>query len=232
MTSVLMVLSGADHWTLKDGTEHPSGVWAEEFVTPYEAFRDQGYDVTVATPGGVKPTIDQLSLGVSGGLPRTTRRIAERLASLQFVLDAPADLHEVDPDDFDLLFYSGGHGPMEDLAYDAADGQILTRRLEAGKPLALLCHAPAAMLAAKGADGAWPFAGYRMTGLSNTEERVNPFAWKAKWWLETRLKEKGARFSAGLPLLPHVVEDRALLTGQNPQSSQRLADRAIEMLGR
>ncbi|MBK0331594.1 type 1 glutamine amidotransferase domain-containing protein [Brachybacterium sp. MASK1Z-5] len=232
MTSVLMVLSGADHWTLRDGTEHPTGVWAEEFAVPYETFREQGFDVTVATPDARVPTIDRLSLGISGGMPWTMKRIAQKIETLRPVLDAPANLYEVDPDAFDLLFYSGGHGPMEDLAHDAADGRILTRRLAQNRPLALLCHAPAAMLAAKGEDGSWPFAGRRLTALSNTEERLNPFAWKATWWLETRLKEKGADYSAGLPLRPHVVEDRSLLTGQNPQSSQRLAERCIEMLGR
>lgn len=227
MTAVLMVLSAADHWTLKDGTEHPSGVWAEEFVVPYELFTDAGFDVTVATPGGRTPTIDQLSLGISGGLPNKTKRIAADVERLRPVLDHPANLADQNPDDYDIVFYSGGHGPMEDLAVDKISGSLLTNRLASGKPVALLCHAPAAAFAAKNADGSWPFRGYRMTGLSNAEERLNPFAWKAKWLLENRLKEEGADYSSGFPLRPHIVVDRNLYTGQNPQSSEKLAKRMI-----
>jgi len=129
------------------------------------------------------------------------------------------------------MFYSGGHGPMEDLSVDETSGRLLDKRLHQRRPLALLCHAPAAAFAAVDDDGSWPFSGYRMTGLSNAEERLNPFAWKAKWLLETRLKEQGADYSAGVPLRPHVVVDRNLYTGQNPQSSERLAQRLIADLG-
>lgn len=227
MTSVLMVLSAARHWTLRDGTLHPTGVWAEEFVVPYQLFMDSGFDVTVATPGGKQPVIDKLSLGISGGLPGKTRRIAAELERLQTVLAHPANLADMDPDDFDLVFYSGGHGPMEDLAVDPVSGALLTRRLKSGRPLALLCHAPAASLAAKNPDGSWPFNGYRMTGLSNREERLNSFAWKAKWLLEDRLKQAGADYSKGIPLRPHIVHHRNLYTGENPQSSEKLARQVI-----
>lgn len=230
MTAVLMVLSAARHWTLKDGTLHPTGVWAEEFAVPYQLFTDAGFDVTVAAPGGKQPVIDQLSLGLSGGLPSKTKKIATDVQRLQPVLDHPANLSDMDPDDFDLVFYSGSHGPMEDLAVDEVSGALLTKRLASGRPLALLCHAPAAALAAENPDGSWPFAGYRMTGLSNREERLNKFAWKAKWLLEDRLKEAGADYSKGLPLRPHMVHDHNLYTGQNPQSSEQLARRLITEL--
>ncbi|MET9258701.1 type 1 glutamine amidotransferase domain-containing protein [Amycolatopsis sp. NPDC004079] len=228
MTKVLQVLSAARVWTLKDGTEHPTGFWAEEFVVPYTLFAEAGWDVTVATPGGKQPVVDNLSLGVKGGvLPRTAKKLKAELDRLSPVLAQPADLSEVDPDDFDVVFYSGGHGPMEDLAVDPVSGALLTERLASARPLALLCHAPAAALAAKNPDGTWPFAGYRMTGLSNVEERFNPFAWKAKWLLEDRLKEAGADYVAGLPLKSHVIVDRTLYTGQNPGSSAALARRII-----
>ncbi|UKD58085.1 type 1 glutamine amidotransferase domain-containing protein [Amycolatopsis sp. FU40] len=229
MTKVLQVLSAARVWTLKDGTEHPTGFWAEEFVVPYTLFTDAGWDVTVATPGGKRPVVDQLSLGVKGGvLPHTAKKLKAGLERLAPVLAEPADLSEADPDDFDVVFYSGGHGPMEDLAVDPVSGALLTTRLASARPLALLCHAPAAALAAKNPDGSWPFAGYRMTGLSNVEERFNPFAWKAKWLLEDRLKEAGADYTSGLPLKSHVIVDRSLYTGQNPGSSAALARRIID----
>ena len=87
---------------------------------------------------------------------------------------------------------------MEYLAYDPVSGALLTRRLASGKPLVLLCHSPAASLAAHNDDGSWPFAGYRTTGLSNAEERLNTFGWKAPWYLEDRLKENGADYSKAL----------------------------------
>jgi len=228
MIRVLQVLSAARVWTLKDGTEHPTGFWAEEFVVPYTLFTEAGWDVTLATPGGREPVVDQLSLGLKGGvLPHTAKKLKAELDRLAPVLEKPADLSELDPDDFDVVFYSGGHGPMEDLAVDATSGALLTKRLASGRPVALLCHAPAAALAAANPDGSWPFAGYTMTGLSNAEERLNPFAWKAKWLLEDRLKEAGADYTSGLPLKSKVVVDRNLYTGQNPGSSAALARRII-----
>jgi putative intracellular protease/amidase len=224
MTRVLQVLSAARVWTLKDGTEHPTGFWAEEFVVPYTLFTEADWDVTVATPDGKQPVVDQLSLGLRGGvLPPRAKELRAELDRLASVLAKPANLSEMDPDEFDVVFYSGGHGPMEDLAVDEVSGALLTKRLASGRPLALLCHAPAASLAANNADGSWPFAGYTMTGLSNVEERLNPFAWKAKWLLEDRLKEAGANYTAGLPLKSNIVVDRNLYTGQNPGSSAALA---------
>lgn len=228
MTRVLQVLSAARVWTLRDGTEHPTGFWAEEFVVPYTLFTEAGWEVTLATPGGRPPVVDRLSLGVKGGvLPRTAKQLTAELDRLALVLAHPADLSDMDPGDFDVVFYSGGHAPMEDLAVDEVSGALLTKRLASGRPVALLCHAPAAALAAKNPDGSWPFAGYTMTGLSNAEERLNPFAWKAKWLLEDRLKEAGAKYTAGLPLKSNVVVDRNLYTGQNPGSSAALARRLI-----
>jgi putative intracellular protease/amidase len=228
MTSVLMVLSAADHWTLHDGTEHPSGFWAEEFVVPYELFTKAGWDITVATPGGKVPTLDRLSLGLSGGLPTKTRKIEAKLDQLAPVLSTPANLSDVDAAAFDLVFYPGGHGPMEDLAYDKTSGSLLANRLASGKPLALLCHAPAAILAATAPDGSSPFAGYQMTGLSNREELLNRFAKKAPWLLEDKLKETGVDYVRGrLPLRPFIVVDGNLYTGQNPQSSEKLAEQLV-----
>lgn len=233
MTSVLMALTAARFWTLKDGTRHPTGFWAEEFVVPYDTFRDAGWHVTIATPGGATPVVDELSLSLKGGgLPTTTRRLRERLAALELVLSHPAVLADVDVDAFDLVFYPGGHGPMEDLAVDRVSGALLTARLDSGRPLALLCHAPAAILAAIREDGTNAFAGRAMTGLSNAEERLNPFAWKAKWLLEDKVKEAGVEYTKALvPLRPHVVVDGNLYTGQNPQSSHQLATRLVHDLG-
>ena len=228
MTSVLIVVSAADRLTLNDGTTHPTGYWAEELAEPHRIFASAGWDITVATPGGVAPTADRLSLGLAGGLPAKTRAVADYLRRHDSVLAHPKVLADTDPDEYDVVFYPGGHGPMEDLAVDADSGRILTAVLESGRPLALLCHAPAATLAARRADGTWPFEGYRMTGLSNTEERLNRFARKAPWLLQDRLVESGAIYSNGrLPLRPYLVVDRNLYTGQNPASSAMLAHKLV-----
>ncbi|HEX4558876.1 MAG TPA: DJ-1/PfpI family protein [Mycobacterium sp.] len=228
MTSVLIVVSAANHWTLNDGTSHLTGYWAEELAQPHQIFTAAGWDITIATPGGVAPTMDRLSLGLAGGLPPKTRAVADYLRQLDSALSHPKVLADVDPNDFDVVFYPGGHGPMEDLAVDADSGRILTAVLESGRPLALLCHGPAATLAAQREDRTWPFEGYRMTALSNAEERLNPFARKAPWLLQDRLVESGAIYSKGrLPLRPYLVVDRNLYTGQNPASSAMLAHKLV-----
>ncbi|MFF8430388.1 type 1 glutamine amidotransferase domain-containing protein [Streptomyces sp. NPDC016566] len=195
---------------------------------PHKIFSEAGADITIATPGGKAPTLDRLSMSRTAGLPSKLREVARYLDSIQSPLNSPEALENIDPDQFDAVFYPGGRGPMEDLADDPVSGALLTRTLHSGKPLALLCHAPAATLAAKNEDGIWPFAGYRMTGLSNAEEKLNGFGRKAPWFLEDRLREGGADYvKARLPLLPFVVVDRNLYTGQNPTSSERLAKRLV-----
>ncbi|MGD9528580.1 type 1 glutamine amidotransferase domain-containing protein [Pseudonocardia sp.] len=232
MTAVLFVVTAADRWTLKDGTVHPSGFWGEELAVPHKIFSAAGWDITIATPGGTPPTLDRLSMSRTAGWPSTIREVARYLDSIRAELDTPRSLDEVDPDEFDVVFYPGGHGPMEDLADDPVSGALLTRVLHSGKPLALLCHAPAATLAARDDDGSWPFAGYRLTGLSTTEEKLTTFGRKAPWYLEDRLRENGADYSkARLPLRPYVVVDRNLYTGQNPASSEQLAKKLVADVG-
>jgi putative intracellular protease/amidase len=229
MTKALFVVTAADGWTLKDGSVHPTGYWAEELAEPHRLFAESGWEITISTPGGVPPTLDELSLGVAGGLPKRRREIRAYIDSIQDVLDRPVPLDEVDEAEYDLVFYPGGHGPMEDLAFDPVSGALLTRRLASGRPLALLCHAPVAVLASKGEDGENPFAGRRMTGLSTVEERLNAFGWKARWYLQDALEEAGVAYEKGkLPLRPFVVVDGALYTGQNPQSADALAERILE----
>ena len=233
MTSALFVVTGATHWTLADGSAHPTGYWAEELAEPHRIFREAGYEITFATPGGVVPTVDRASLAAAanGGQQRADE-IAGYLDSLKAELGNPLVLADVDPDDYDLVFYPGGHGPMEDLAVDEDSGRILTRTLQSGRPLGILCHAPAALLAARYADGGWPFTGYRMTSFSNAEERTAGLAEQAKWLVQDRLVELGADFTEGPQFAPHTVVDRNLFTGQNPASSAELAHALVEAVGR
>ncbi|MFJ3670715.1 type 1 glutamine amidotransferase domain-containing protein [Streptomyces sp. NPDC090106] len=231
MSKILFVLTGADHWTLADGTSHPTGYWAEEAAAPYEAFKAAGHEIVVATPGGVVPTVDRASLAPDyNGGQEGADRVAAVLAGAT-ELREPVDLTDVDLDDYAAVYYPGGHGPMEDLAVDAGSGALLTRALDSGKPLGVVCHGPAALLAAVRADGTNAFAGRRITAFTNTEETQSGFADKALWLLEDRLVEAGVQVGTGEPWAPHVVVDDNLVTGQNPASSAPVATELLKKLG-
>jgi putative intracellular protease/amidase len=228
MARILFVMTGVDYWTLADGSRHPTGFWAEETVTPYEVFTAAGHEIVVATPDGVVPTADPASLepAVNGGAAGA-QRIAAILDGAR-ELRHPIALTEVNLDDYAALYYPGGHGPMEDLSVNADSGALLTAALDSGTPLAVVCHGPAALLAATRPDGTSPFAGYRLTGFTNAEETQAGFADKAKWLLQDRLVAIGADFRAGAPWTPHIEVDRNLYTGQNPASSAPLADELVK----
>ncbi|MFD6295589.1 type 1 glutamine amidotransferase domain-containing protein [Streptomyces sp. NPDC060235] len=231
MSKILFVMTGADHWTLADGTRHPTGFWAEEAAAPYEAFRAAGHDVVVATPGGVEPTMDQGSLAPEfNGGQEGSDRVARTVASMS-ELKRPVKLSDVDLDDYAAVFYPGGHGPMEDLSVDAESGGLLTSALESGKPLGIVCHGPAALLAATRDDGSNAFAGYRVTAFTNAEETQAGFADKAAWLLQDRLVDAGVDFQEGEAWAPKVVVDRNLVTGQNPASAAPLAKELLKKLG-
>jgi putative intracellular protease/amidase len=230
MAKVLFIVSGASYWVLKDGSRHATGYWAEEFANPYKILTDAGHEVVVATPNGVPPTVDMMSLrpemagGVQGALDlEAIIRSAEELRR-------PLKLSDVRLPDYDAVYLPGGHGPMADLAFDADAGRLLTAQLASGKPLFIVCHAPAALLATR-IRGVSPFKGYRVTGFTNEEEEAVGLASRSPWLLETELKEKvGVNFSRGEIWKPYMVEDRNLVTGQNPHSAAVLGKRLLEVL--
>ncbi|GHG10855.1 MULTISPECIES: type 1 glutamine amidotransferase domain-containing protein [Streptomyces] len=230
MSKILFVLTGADHWTLADGTKHPTGFWAEEAAAPYEVFTAAGHEVVVATPGGVVPTVDRGSLAPeANGGQEGADRVAAALDSFA-ALRTPLRLEDVDLAEYDAVLYPGGHGPMEDLAVNADSGRLLVDALASGKPLAVVCHGPAALLAAVREDGTNAFAGRRVTAFTDAEETQAGLADKAKWLLETRLREAGVDVVAGEPWAPHVIVDDNLVTGQNPASSTALAKEVLKKL--
>ncbi|MBF6228726.1 type 1 glutamine amidotransferase domain-containing protein [Nocardia abscessus] len=230
MSKILFVMTGADHWTLADGTEHPTGFWAEEFVVPFEKLKGAGHEIVVATPGGVVPSVDKGSLAPEANGGQETADHRAQVIATSAELNNPVVLAKVDLADYAAVFYPGGHGPMEDLAVDADSGRLLTTVLASGKPLAVVCHAPAAMLAATEGDGANAFAGYTLTGFTNAEETQAGFADKAKWLLQDRLVAIGADFREADPWTSNVVVDRTLITGQNPASSAAVADELLTRL--
>ncbi|MFJ4467781.1 type 1 glutamine amidotransferase domain-containing protein [Streptomyces sp. NPDC089424] len=230
MAEILMVITGADHLTLTDGTEHRTGYWAEEFTAPYRAFVEAGHQVSVATPGGVRPTVDPVSLQPEfNGGPDGAAAVAAVLDSTA-ALRSPLALADVDASRYAALFYVGGHGPLQDLAQDGDSARLLRTAQLTETPLGVVCHGVAALTATE-EDGAWPFAGYRLTGFSAAEEKQTGLADRLPWLLEDRLVELGAEYSAAEPWTPHVVVDRGLHTGQNPASSASLAEALLRTIG-
>ncbi|WP_329106064.1 type 1 glutamine amidotransferase domain-containing protein [Micromonospora sp. NBC_01699] len=230
MAKVLFVVSGAQYWTLKDGHRHPTGYWAEEFVAPYSVFTGAGHQVTIATPGGVIPTVDTMSLRPSMTGSEANSLEHEAVIEKAEELRHPLVLRDVSVDDYDVVYYPGGHGPMEDLAYDRDSGKLLKDALASGKPLAVVCHAPAALLATRDVDGNSPFVGYRTTGYTNDEEESVHLRDKAKWLMEDEVRNLPTDYSRGPVFEPYLVSDRNLYTGQNPASSGPLAKEILKVL--
>ncbi|MER7788002.1 type 1 glutamine amidotransferase domain-containing protein [Streptomyces sp. NPDC097640] len=230
MAKVLFIVSGATYWVLKDGTRHATGYWAEEFAMPYKKITEGGHDVVVATPGGAIPNVDMMSLRPSMAGGEDGALELEAIIRDAEVLRRPLKLSDVRLEDYDAVYLPGGHGPMSDLAFDADAGRLLTAQLASGRPLAIVCHAPSAMLATR-IHGQSPFRGYRVTCFTNEEEEAVGLASRAPWLLETELKDQvGVEFSRGPIWEPYMVEDRNLITGQNPHSAATLADRLLEIL--
>ncbi|MGI5142427.1 MULTISPECIES: type 1 glutamine amidotransferase domain-containing protein [unclassified Streptomyces] len=229
MAKLLFVMTGTAYWTLKDGTRHATGYWAEEFAAPYKALTEAGHEIVVATPRGVVPTVDMMSLRPEMAGSAQIALDLEAIIRSAEVLRRPIQLADARLEDYDAVYLPGGHGPMEDLCLDADAGRLLTAALASGKPLAIVCHAPAAMLATR-IHGKSPFVGYRVTAFTNEEEEAVGLAQRARWTVETELIEMGVDFTKGEMWKPYTVVDRNLFTGQNPASASVLAERMLKVL--
>jgi putative intracellular protease/amidase len=232
MTDTLIVLTGAPTWTLRDGTAHPTGFWVEEFADPHRIFTEAGHRITIATPGGVTPVGDELSLApaMNGGDETLVADLRAYVQAAQEVLAAAVPLSSIDPADYDVVFIPGGHGPMEDLATDPDVARILEATLDdPGKVVASLCHGPASFVSAT-RDGRWLFEGRRLTAFLDDEETQAGFADKAPWLLETRLRQQGAKFESAPSWQSHVVVDGNLVTGQNPASAAAAARAVLDQV--
>ncbi|WP_173813923.1 type 1 glutamine amidotransferase domain-containing protein [Mycobacterium rhizamassiliense] len=229
MAKILFVVSAASYWTLKDGTRHPTGYWAEEFAAPYRAVTGAGHEVVVATPRGTVPYVDSMSLRPAmAGSAEIALELEEILRTAE-ELRRPIELADARLDDYDAVYYPGGHGPMEDLWRDADSGRLLIAALASGKPLAIVCHAPVAILATR-RDGRSPFEGYRVSAFTNDEEDGVGLRVKAPWTAEDELVKLGVDYVKGETWKPFTVVDRNLYTGQNPASAGPLAEEFLKVL--
>jgi len=230
MTNILIVLSAADKWTRADGSIYESGVWAQEFVDLDEAFVRAGFKVDLASPGGVVPTMDKRNLDPKMVGDEVAERMNAYLMENAQRIAHPLVLAQVKTSDYDAIVVPGGHGPVEDLYKDLDMGRVLIEADRDNKIIAAVCHGPAALLAARDENGHWPFAGRKMTSLSDEEEIEFGTAENAPWLLADTLRKQGAVFEQGPNWRAHVVKDGNLLTGQNPQSSAPLAEVVIAAL--
>ncbi len=222
---VLLVLTSHDR--LAD-TGQPTGFWLEEFAAPYYRLADACVELTLASPAGGQPPIDPKSSTADAQTDATRRFEADSAA--QAVLGNTTKLADVSVEDYDAVFYPGGHGPLWDLAEDAASIALIEGFLAADKPVAAVCHAPAVLYRVKRADGEPLVAGKRVTGFSNSEEAAVGLTEVVPFLLEDRLAELGGTYESGPNWQPHVIADGRLITGQNPASSEASADALLAQL--
>jgi putative intracellular protease/amidase len=220
---VLIVLTSHD--TLGD-TGLKTGFWLEELAAPYYAFQAAGAQITLASPAGGQPPLDPKSNEPDFQTEETRRFKAD--AQAMAALANTVKLADVSHDDFDTLFYPGGHGPLWDLAEDGHSIALIEGFIAAQKPVGLVCHAPGVLRHVKAADGTPLVAGKQITGFTNTEEEAVGLTRIVPFLVEDELKAKGGLFSRGDDWGVHVVQDGLLITGQNPGSSAATAKALLQ----
>ena len=225
MASILMVLTS--HSRLGN-SGRATGVWLEEFATPYYVLIDAGHSVELASPRGGEIPIDPGSREASAQTAATRRLEADGLRT--GLLSRSRALSELDAGRFDAVFYPGGHGPMWDLAIDPVNAGLLKAFWQAGKPVAALCHGVAALLTARSDAGDALFSGRRLTAFTDAEERRVGLDEIVPFLLQDKLVLAGAIFEEAPPFSPHTVVDGQLVTGQNPASAQGTAQALVELL--
>ena len=222
---ILMVLTSHDQ--LGD-TGKKTGFWLEELAAPYYTFVDAGAEVVLASPAGGQPPLDPKSNEPDAQTETTKRFEADEVA-----MQALANTHklsEVLNQDFDAVFYPGGHGPLWDLAKDQNSISLIEQTLQADKPVALVCHAPGVLREVKDAEGRSIVEGKTVTGFSNTEEDGVGLTDIVPFLVEDMLKEKGGKYSKAEDWQVYVQQDGLLITGQNPASSAATAEALLKLL--
>ena len=219
-----MVLTS--HNTL-GSTGRPTGLWLEEFTAPYYLFHDAGLTIVVASPKGGQPPIDPKSDDPANQTESMTRFKSDRAA--QAVLARTVILSEMKASDFDTVFYSGGHGPMWDLAEDPASIALIEAFFAAGKPVAAVCHAPGVLRHVKH-EGESVVKGKRVTGFTNAEEEQVELTNVVPFLVEDELTRLGGRFEKVDSWKPFAITDGPLVTGQNPASSTPAAQALLDLL--
>jgi putative intracellular protease/amidase len=222
---VLIVLTSHDQL---GNTGRKTGFWLEELAAPYYAFQDAGAEMTLASPKGGYPPLDPKSDEPNFQTDLTRRFHTDKAANAR--LANTLRLDSVKQEDFDTVFYPGGHGPMWDLAEDPMSIKLIESFVAAGKFVALVCHAPGALHRVKNPDGTPFVAGRHVTGFTNGEEEGVGLTKVVPFLVENELLSLGAIFSKVKDWGVHTVIDGKLITGQNPASSGPAAIALIKAL--
>jgi len=222
---ILMVLTSHDQL---GNTGRKTGFWLEEFAAPYFVFRDAGVDLTVASPKGGQPPLDPKSDLPESQTPAMARFKQDETA--QQALAHTARLEDVKAEDFDTVFYSGGHGPMWDLAESPVSIALLESFYSSGKPIALVCHSPGVLRHVK-YNGEPLVKGKRVTGFTNGEEEEVQLTKVVPFLVEDELLRLGAIFEKVRNWEPFSIVDGRLVTGQNPASSTSAAEDLLKLVG-
>ena len=223
--NVLFVLTSHDKL---GNTGKKTGFWIEEFASPYYYLADKGVEVTLASPAGGQPPIDPSSDKPENQTEATIRFKADK--ALQEKLSNTLPLADVSAQDFDAVFYPGGHGPLWDLAESEDSVTLIESFYGMEKPVSFVCHAPAALKNVKNEDGEPLVKGKKVTGFTNTEEELVQLTDVVPFLVEDMLKEKGGIYSKVGDFEPYALEDGLLITGQNPASSEKVAELLLNQL--
>ncbi len=211
-----------------ENTNNKTGLWLGEFTEPYYEFIDAGYQITLATPLGGRPPVDPMS-ELTENVTGSNRRFQEDVIA-KTAFERTNVLKTIDAADYDAVFYPGGHGPLWDLASDEKSGQLILDFYNSGKPVAAVCHGPAALIKAEELQPGF-IKGKRVSVFTNTEEMMVRRKDNVPYLLETKMRELGAEIHVALvPFMSHVEKDGLLITGQNPLSAGPTAKALIKFL--
>ena len=225
MMKILVVLTS--HSALGD-TGEKTGFWVEEFTTPYYVLADAGAEITITSPLGGQPPVDPKSEAPDAQSPSTARFYKDNV-----LIDKVAHsfkLSEIKTNDYDAVFYPGGHGPLWDLATDKTSIELIESFYNNQKPIAFVCHAPAALIHVKAVNGEPLVKGKHLTGFSNTEEEAVKLSKVVPFLLEDELTKQGAHYSKEADWASYTKQDGLLITGQNPASSEAVAKLILKTL--
>lgn len=209
-------------------TGEKTGFWVEEFASPYYVLADAGAELTIASPKGGQPPVDPKSDALDAQTEATKRFKADE--ALKNKVAHTVKLSEVNQADYDAVFYPGGHGPLWDLANDANSIALIEDFYKHGKPVAFVCHAPAALVKVKAPNGEPLVKGKEVTGFSNTEEEAVQLTKVVPFLLEDELVKLGGNYSKTADWGSYVKQDGLLITGQNPGSSEEAAQLLLKTL--
>ncbi|MCS3554109.1 MULTISPECIES: type 1 glutamine amidotransferase domain-containing protein [Sphingobacterium] len=222
---VLVVLTSHDQ--LGD-TGNKTGFWVEEFAAPYYVLADAGVNVTIASPKGGQPPIDPKS-----ALPEFQTEATKRFdedKELKIKLANSIPLKEISEQDYDAIFYPGGHGPLWDLTNDKTSIALIEAFWRNNKPVAAVCHAPGVLRFVKDTNGSSLVKGKKVTGFSNSEEEAVQLTNVVPFLVEDELVKLGGIYSKGEDWNSYVLKDGNLITGQNPGSSEETAKELLALL--